>query len=612
MGGTENLSSQSTVDLSSSESSLTGISFSSSNDAFGNTSLKKKAADMPTNSSKDEAVGIENIEVLEENQGNLIKETLMTDVEAPSKQFPKFLEPSEETSFYFKQNDASGTFENHIPKFKATRPEKTESEDLLKQRLVCLENELNIAVNNSDYWFNQCVKKREKIEDLLSNARNMNSSNFELRQEINNKSRTIYEKDQEIQRLTESRTETEKLLQKVRENLFKANEEKERLEILIKKLNEEKFRTKQTDQILQALNEKALEMLKNKNNERETSYTTHNETESDNISSRNEKGLSTVKNSENHFGRISSHNVVTRPPRTGDVSVCGNNVISKSRSLYENEGKVLFRAPMSNEPCSSQDNTMLKDPEKTKKAIREWLTEIIRLAKTKFLTERKVVSFNEGTSTDESLKRVVIKNEGAKSLLREAKISNDVPRLPKKRKKDFCTFSRVPITSEHDKQEFQKSKESTPKTCYDWNGNDKNVGNRSLASTRTDTKEGNLVKLAADVSKDTFDRTEPFADVFLTKFGSTDSVDSIDSVEPFCEVLIPWQNTEDAGIKQTIEAFKRSVTITKQHPDKTVHLGEFPLANGAESITLEEKKAPAETTGTIKESYGNIFLLSGF
>ena len=255
---------------------------------------------------------------------------------------------------------------------------------------------------------------------------------------------------------------------------------------------------------------------------------------------------------------------------------------------------------------------MLKDPEKTKKAIREWLTEIIRLAKTKFLTERKMVSFNEGTSTDESLKRVVNKNEGAKSSLREAKISNDVPRLPEKRKKDFCTFSRVPITSEHDKQEFQKSKESTPKTCYDWNGSDKNVGNRSLASTPTDTKEGNLVKLAADVSKDTFDRTEPFADVFLTKFGSTDSVDSIDPVEPFCEVLIPWQNTEDAGIKQMIEAFKRSVTITKQHPDKTVHLGEFPLANGAESITLEEKKAPAETTGTIKESYGNIFLLSGF
>ena len=654
---TEALLSQSTAELFSSSSSLTGISFSSSNDAFdicdqlkheshASTAMKDKAADMPTYSSnleedalecvasnvsprltgcdsvpsshilalvaKGEALDnnpldrIENIELrLEDKQGNLIKEKLVTDVEAPSKQFPKSFEASEDTSFCFKQNGDSGNVgnnnENQIRKVQAALPEKTESEDPLKQRLVYLKNELNSAVNNSDYWFNQCVKKREKIEELLSCVRDVNTSNFELRQEINNKSRTINEKDQEIQRLTESNTENEMLLQEVRENLFKANEETERLKMLIKKFNEEKLRTVQTDKILQALFEKALEIHKSKNNEKETFYTTHKETESDMISSRNKKVLksgvkkSEVKNSEN-----------TRPPSTSNASFCGSNVINKSRARNENEGKVLFGEPFSNEPCSLRNSLMLKDPAKTKKAIRECLGEVITQAKTKFSTERKVVSFNEGTSTDGSLKRVANETEDARSSLRQV-VTSFKEKISKK--KNLSAHSRVPITNEYDRQETQRSKKSSRKRCYDWNPNDTKVDNRPFALTTTDTKDGSLVKLAADVSTDTFDSMEPFADVFLTKFESTDvlSPDSIHSVEPFCEVLIPWQNSEDAGIKQTIEAFKRSITVPKQHPDKTAHLGDFFLANGAESITLEEKKA-AESAGTIQKSYVNMFL----
>jgi len=693
------LSSQSTAELFSSASSLTGISFSSSNDAFGicdqlkggraGATMKDKAADMPTNSSNLEcrsasledalecaassalprvngyesvlsshilasvakAEALDNYKLarmestelpLGVNQGNVMKGMLVTDVEVSSKQFPKSLEASEETSFCsktrincfdaiekpresIKQNSDSETIErydeNQIRKLQAALQKETESEDLLKQRLVSLKNELNSAVNNSDYWFNQCVKKREKIEELLINAREMNTSNFELRQEINNKSRTIHEKDQEIQRLTESKTETEMLLQEVRENLFKSNEETERLKMFIRKFNKEKLRTVQTDQLplFKALKpitlyEKALEGYKSKNNEKEHFYTTHKGTESDKISSGNEKVLSSeVKNSKYHFGPISSHNVVTRPPNTGNASVCGNKVISKSRIRDENGGKDLFGASLSNKPSSLRDSPMLNDPEKTKRAIREWLSKVIRQAKAKLSREPKSVSFSEDTNADGSLKRVADEKDGARSSLREVvtsfkeKISKDVPRLQKKHKKNMPSYSRVSITSEHDRQETQRSKESAPKGCYDWNRNDTKIDNRPFPLVPMDKRDDSLVKLAADVSTDTFDSIEPFAN-----FESTDvlSADSIDSIEPFCEVLIPWQNSEDAGIKQTIEAFKRSVTITKQHPDKKTHLGKFLLAKGAESITLEEKKTAAQTAGTIQESYANMFLLA--
>ena len=691
-GSTETLSSQSTAELLSSASSLTGISFSSSNDAFGicdqlkdgraGAAMKDKAADMPTNSSdlecrsaslecaassvsprvsgcesvlsshilasvaKAEASNNNKLAImgsielpLEVNQGNLIKGMLVTDVEVPSKQFPKSLEASEELSLCsktrincfdpiekpresIKQNNDSGTIgrndENQIRKLQAALQEETESEDLLKQRLVSLKNELNSAVSNSDYWFNQCVKKRKKIEELLSNARDMSSSNFLLRQEINSKSRTMYEKDQEIQRLTERETETEMLLQEVRQNLFKSNEETERLKMFIRKFNEEKLRTVKTDQLPQVkalkpitLYEKALESYKSKNNEKGNFYTAPKGTESDKVLS------SEVKNAKFHFGPISSHDVVTRPPNTGNASVCGNNVLGKSRIRDENGGKRLFGTPFSNEPWSLRDSPILNDSEKTKKAINEWLSKVIRQAKAKLAREPKSVSFSEETNTVGSLKRAANQKEGARSSLREVvtsfkgKISKDVPRLQNTRKKSMPSHSRVPIPGEYDRQETHRYKESAPKGCYDWNRNDTKADNRPFALMSIDKRNESLIKLAANVSTDTSDSImDPFADVSLTDFKSTDvsSADSIDSVEPFCEVLIPWQNLEDAGIKQTIEAFKRSITITKQHPDKKVHLGKFLLANGAESIHLKEKKAAAQTSGIIQESYVNMFV----
>lgn len=572
---------------------------------------------------------VESIELLlEDNQGNLIKGMLVTDMEVPRKQFLKSLKAPEETGCYcntmincldakeprksIKQN--SGTIgkndENHIRKLQAALQEETESENLLKQRLLSLENELNSAVNNSNYWFSQCVKKREKIEELVSNARDMNSANFELRQEIDIKSRTIYEKDKEIQRLTESKTETEILLQEVKENLFKSNEEIERLKLFIGKLNEEESRSVQTSQFLQVealkpttLYEKAWESHMSRNNyEKENFNTTHKGAESDKLSCCNDEVLSSeVQNSKYHFGPISSYNVVTRPPNSCNASVCGNNVISQSRD--EHGRKEMFGAPLSNEPCSLLDNPILNDPEKTKTAIGEWLSKVIRQAKAKLSRERKSVSFSEKTYTDGSLKRVANEKVNARSPLREVvssfkeKISKDVPGLPKKRKKNVPTHSTGPITGEHNRQKTY----SVLKGCYEWSRNDTKIDNSPFALMPMDKRDDSLLNLAADVSTDTFDSMEPFADVFPANFEATDVLlaHGIDSVEPFCEVLIPWQNSKDAGVKKTVEAFKRSIAKAKQHPGKKAHLGKFLLAHGAESITLEEKKGTAQTAGTI-------------
>lgn len=699
---TETLTSESTAELFSSESSLTGISFSSSNEAFNicdeldrdasaSTAIKDNVTGMPDNSSLEclptslqddlecaassvshakgcesanlpshslvsraeakasdssDFVRLESIELLlEDSQENLNNDMLVTSVEAPSKQFSTSPKASEETSSRstptnncstviekprenIKQNGDSETVvnnkQNQIRQLQEALQEKTESEDLLKDRLESLKIELNSAENNSDYWFNQCVKKREKIEQLLSSARDMNSSNFELRQEINNKSRTINEKDQEIQRLKESKVETDMLLQEVKEKLSKANEETERLKMLVRKFEEEKLRSVQADQILQVkpfkpitLSKKSLETQKYKGNDNGKFYTTYKETESNTNSSRDGKVVvSEAKNSEFHFGRITSLSVDTKQPNTDSVkdesTASGTNVKSKFATRDKNGRREVFGAPLSDESSSLRGGpfttrcSLSKDPEKTKKAIREWLGEVIKHAKTKLSRERKLPSYNEGPSTDGRLKHTASENEGARSSLREVvssykeKISKDDPQHPQQRKKKVSSYSRVPRMSKNDRQETPKSSEIAANGSYVWTRNERKSDDRPFAFSPTDAKDLSLVKKAADVSADTFDSMEPFADVFLTNFESIEGslAEDIDLAEPFADVFIPWQESQDVKIKETMETLEPTVTISKQCPDKKAHLGEFLLANDAKNITPEEKKAEAQTAGT--------------
>ena len=673
---TETLSSESTGELFSTDSSLTGISFSSSSEALGicdeldrdtnaSTDMKDSVTGMPANSSpaclspsleddlecaassvpnvsgcsesaspsshdlvsganakasnSNDLVRIESIELLlEDSQEKVTNDTLVTSVEATSKQFLISSKASEETSSRstpttncsdvtekpienINQNSDSETVVNSnrnlIEQLQEALQKKTESEVLLKQKLESLGIELNSAENNSDYWFNQCVKKREKIELLLSSARDMNSSNFELRQEINNKSRTINEKDQEIQTLKQSKTETEMLLQEVKEKLAKANEETELLKVLIRKYDEGKLRSVQADQMLEVktsrpitLCKKSLESQNYKGNDKSSFYTTHKGMESNTIPSRDGKALlDEVKNSGFHFGRITSLSVDTMPPNTGNVkeesTVSGTNVKSKSPTRDEIGRKDVFGSTLSDESSSLRDSpftrcSVSKDPEKTKKAIREWLGEIIRQAKTKLSREQKFFGYNEGTNTDGRLKHAPSEKEDTRYSLREVvssfkeKISKDVSRLPQQRKKNVSSYSRVTKKSKQDRQETPKPSETAVNGSHFWNRNER----------ESDAKDASLDKIAAGVSTDTFDSIEPFADVFLTNFESIEAslAKGIDSVEPFGDVFIPWQESEDAEIKQTTEAYKKS----KECPDKNVY---------------PEEKKPAVQPGTIRE-----------
>ena len=59
----------------------------------------------------------------------------------------------------------------------------------------------------------------------------MTSLNFELRREINQKSKVINEGDEEIKRLIKSTTDAEILLREVKEKLLEAHKETELLKL---------------------------------------------------------------------------------------------------------------------------------------------------------------------------------------------------------------------------------------------------------------------------------------------------------------------------------------------------------------------------------------------
>lgn len=576
-------------------------------------------------SDRSDLVRIESIELLlKDSNENLNNDMLVTSVKAPSKQLTSSKASEEISSLanlttyssdeiekrrkHIMENGDSETMmnnnQNKLRHLQEALQQKTESEDLWKQRLESLKIELNSANNNSDYWFNQCVKKRGKIEQLLSSARDMNASNFDLRQEINNKSKIINEKDQEIQRLKESKTETELLLQEVTEQLSKVNKETERLKVLVRNYEEEKLRSVHTNQIPQVKSlkpskvftkrEKSLESQKDKGNNSRGFYTTHKGKESNTISSRDGKVLM----SEVNYPRLSAD---TKPPSQAHLKE--QSTVSeqdlKSKCATRDENGAALSGVSSSSPDSSLTTrySMSKDPEKTKKAIREWLSEVIRQAKTNLSRERKLISNNEGASTDE--RHAASEKESARCSLREVvssfkeKISKDVPQQRKK------TLSYSTRTSKPDTQETRKSSKDAPNRFYEWDRKEEEKDDRSFFLLPMHAKDKSWVKMTADVSTDISESMEPFSDVFLTNFKSIEAslTDVIDSVEPFGDVFIPWQ--EDAKTKLTTEALEPAVTINRKRHNTKVQLGESLLAKGTKSITPEEKTAAAHTAGII-------------
>ena len=126
-----------------------------------------------------------------------------------------------------KQNENSDekVYQMKIQELQETLQRKTVYGEVLEEEIKCLKNDLNSVKSNSEYWFDQCAKKKEKIQELLINTQDVTSLNFELRREINQKSKVINERDEEIKRLIKSKTEAEILLREVKEKLSEAHKE---------------------------------------------------------------------------------------------------------------------------------------------------------------------------------------------------------------------------------------------------------------------------------------------------------------------------------------------------------------------------------------------------
>ena len=54
-----------------------------------------------------------------------------------------------------------------IQELQETLQRKTVYGEVLEEEIKCFKNDLNSVESNSEYWFNQCAKKKEKIQELL-------------------------------------------------------------------------------------------------------------------------------------------------------------------------------------------------------------------------------------------------------------------------------------------------------------------------------------------------------------------------------------------------------------------------------------------------------------
>ena len=65
-----------------------------------------------------------------------------------------------------------------IQELQETLQRKTVYGEVLEEEIKCLKNDLNSVKSNSEYWFDQCAKKKEKIQELLINTQDVTSLNF--------------------------------------------------------------------------------------------------------------------------------------------------------------------------------------------------------------------------------------------------------------------------------------------------------------------------------------------------------------------------------------------------------------------------------------------------
>ena len=651
---TKSFSNGTSAELLSTESSLTGISFTSSNEEFGISEKLDKASARTDNliaiSGSDSLVGpsrglmddlhslsgesvkrsdsmslspqgpvsegkcndqlvhVESIErdiCLEDGHDNLSNGILRTSLE-----FSKFSKPSEETTLHFKPNSECdnvkesdeelmkrnvcfGTCvthkQNQIQQLQRALQDKTQSEDLLKQRLESLKSELNNAENNADYWFNQCVKKREKVKELLVSVRDMNSFKIELGQQIDIQSKIINEKDNEIKRIQKGKTETEELLEEVKRQLSKAKGE--HLKMVTKRSEEKQFHPTMQQLSVQAkagiFKQKPFTFTTFHKNRFESNKCVENENDKFDTSQKG-KDDDTVRTIP--FCR-NRKNVVTQAKNSDLQSGVINSVIeilTKFKPVSYPSGEAIKReikkAADFNGSTFLGSNTLKARRKNNKKAgISEWFSEVIRQTKTKLAREGSVVISTKKTSKRQTQ---------TDNLRPENTVKNTF-------KKEAVKYSLGDIISSFTERIVRSV--NTKHSDSHVSGFDE----RLFTLPTSDGKDMSQTTLATDGSTVTSDRTKPVTDVFLSNFECINFL-STDSLVPFGDMFIPWLGSEHTGIKEPVRnSDATDVASELCLTEKGVHFCKFPSAtddnNGNPETTPGKQKICTDKAAVIQK-----------
>ena len=224
----------------------------------------------------------------------------------------------------------------------------------------------------------------------------MTSLKFELRREIYQKSEVINERDEEIKRFIKSKTEAEILLREVKEKLSEAYKEKQLLKLELAQMKEDKRSTAfQTDG-------KVLTKSDIPNDNLRTAY---KEKTRFLVSNPDEQVLpSKVENSTLHQGFMSSTSKDKRQQSTVDREEIATSDRKTKGTFSAKDGNKGTQSLWLPTGAFLESNCpMTRDPEKTKKAVREWLNKILREANNKLAREQKISNL-ESTGGNERKK----------------------------------------------------------------------------------------------------------------------------------------------------------------------------------------------------------------
>ena len=339
----------------------------------------------------------------------------------------------------------------------------------------------------------------------------MTSLNFELRREINQKSKVINERDEEIKRLIKSKTEAEILLREVKEKLSEAHKETQLLKLELAQMKEDKRSTAfQTDS----------KVLTKSDIPNDNLRTTYKEKTRFLVSNPGEQVIpSKVEYSTLHQGFMSSTSKDERQQSTVDREEIATNV-RKAKSTFSakdgNKGTQSLWLPT--RAFLESNCPMTRDPEKTKKAVREWLNNIIREANNKLTREQKISNL-ESTDDSERKKYFDGGKKRASCSLRETiasfqeKISKDDSKLTEQHHE--TSSSRLGTkTRRLDRQEPFRTAEHATKEFF--------VSKRNLAAEQHAIQQDEVTPVRKDSNLATYNSldscVEPFDFPFFYPF----------------------------------------------------------------------------------------------